>query len=183
LKRSDGMIPPESLTDLPDRELWRRSRVTDATEDDAARFLDLAGFADGLLDPDERERVAASLAHDPVGAADVAAAQALAGASITIDPLSERAVARACALAASAEAGDNVVRFAARPRPRFSLPGAARWSSLAAAVVLASWLGFRLGMDVSSAFAVPGQSDDSVLNELFDPTVSLLHDLTEDTQT
>ena len=46
---------------LSDAALWRRSRTVDMSEDAAEteRYLDLAGFADGRLDPDDRERVAA----------------------------------------------------------------------------------------------------------------------------
>ena len=62
-----------------DAALWRRSRAIDMVEDEAERYLDLAGYADGRLDPDDRERVAEWLATDPVAAGDVAAARAPAG--------------------------------------------------------------------------------------------------------
>ena len=66
----------EELSDWSsDRALWRRSCLTDAPEDEASRFLDLAAFADGLLEPDERDRIAALLAGDPVATDDVAAAR------------------------------------------------------------------------------------------------------------
>jgi len=45
-----------------DRALWQKCRTTDAPEDEALRFLDLAAFADRLLDVEEQERVAAWLA-------------------------------------------------------------------------------------------------------------------------
>ena len=61
----------------PDRALWRRSCRTEAPEDDVARFLDLAAFADGLLEPDEHERVAALLTGDPVVSEDIAAARTI----------------------------------------------------------------------------------------------------------
>ena len=48
-----------------DRLLWQRSRTTDAPEDETGRFLDLAAFADGLLDEEERDRVAAGGIIDP----------------------------------------------------------------------------------------------------------------------
>jgi len=44
------------------RALWQRSCRTDAPEDEAARLLDLAAFADGRLETDERDRVAAMVA-------------------------------------------------------------------------------------------------------------------------
>ncbi len=62
---------PEQGPNPVDRRLWQRCRMMDADEDEAARFLDLAAFADGLLDIEERERVAALLAADPEAAADV----------------------------------------------------------------------------------------------------------------
>jgi len=37
-----------------DRRLWQRCRVADAPVDEAGRFLDLAAFADGLIDVDEQ---------------------------------------------------------------------------------------------------------------------------------
>jgi len=74
MMQSEGPNPAE------DRRLWQRCRTMDAGEDEAARFLDLAAYADGLLDIEERERVAALLAGDPQAAADVRAAQALADA-------------------------------------------------------------------------------------------------------
>ena len=57
----------EEREELPDwssdRALWRRSCLTDVTEDEASRFLNLAAFAGGLLEPDEHDRVAALLAE------------------------------------------------------------------------------------------------------------------------
>jgi anti-sigma factor RsiW len=168
---------------MPERELWRRSLATDAVEDEAARCLDLAGFADGLLDPDERERVAEWLARDPDAAADVAAARALAVAAAQDSP-PERVVVRARALVggdAGAAGTDNVLPF--RPRP--GVPGAARWAaqwgSLAAAVVIAGWLGFTLGMDTSRAF--PGGAGDDTVDELIDLSAGLMRDLTDGSRT
>src|SRR5258708_24506873 len=66
-------LPPGT----PDRTLWRRSRVIDASRTETERLLDLAGFVDGRLDDDERERVAALIAANPPAAADSAAARVL----------------------------------------------------------------------------------------------------------
>ena len=46
---------------LPDAALWRHSLATDMAEDETGRYLDLAGFADGRLDPDDHERIAERL--------------------------------------------------------------------------------------------------------------------------
>lgn len=184
MKQSDATIPPESLPNLTDRELWQRSRTVDMAEDDPEHFLDLAGFADGRLDPDDQERVAEWLARDPAEAADVAAARALSAADSPGDALPEAILARAGGLVdPSYSATDNVVPFAPRRGRGPSLPELARWGSLAAAVVLASWLGFTMGMDMSGSLAIGNRnSDDGGLNELFDPATRLVRDLIENNQ-
>ena len=180
MNQSDETIPPESLASPTDRELWQRSRAVEMAEDDAEHFLDLAGFADRLLDADDQERVAEWLARDPAEAADVAAARALGAADSLGDSLPEAVFARAAALAgADSAATDNIVRFAPRRGIGAWLPELARWGSLAAAIVLASWLGFTMGMDMSGALAGSRNSDDGGFNELFDPTTRLVRDLTD----
>ena len=173
-----GREPP---ADLPERELWRRSRVTETVEDEAERCLDLAGFADRLLDPDERERVAERLARDPDAAADVAAARALARGAVYASP-PEAVVARARALVGGDAGADNVLPFRPRPGGRAMARWAAQWGSLAAAVVIAGWLGFTLGMDTSHAFG-PGRAGDDVLDELIDVSAGLMRDLTDGSRT
>jgi anti-sigma factor RsiW len=161
-----------------DRALWRRSCLTDATEDEVSRFLDLAAFADGLLEPDESDRIAALLAADPVARDDVAAAR---HGTVPEGPPGtlERIVARACAILPS-EPASRVVAFTLRPRRRRILQGVAQWGSLAAAMVLASWLGFAMGTDTSRALTAPVTSNDaSFLPELFDPGSGFVHDLGE----
>jgi hypothetical protein len=183
-EREEGQGP---MADGLDRALWLRCRQTEAPEDEAARLLDLAAFADGTLDTDEAERVAALLADDPDAAADVAAARAL---TATATPAAfDRIVGRAAALAPPA-AGRRVVPFALGRRRRPLLPQAAQWASLAAAVVLASWLGFAMGndfsLDYSDSQMAPSAGDEAgtYLPELLDPsTGGLLHDFAEDLQT
>jgi anti-sigma factor RsiW len=164
-----------------DRDLWLRSRVTDAPADEAARLLDIAGFADGLLDADERDRVAALLAADPLAAADAAAAHALGAGRHERPAGFERIVARACALVPDLHlAGARVIAFTPRPRHRRVLHGLAQWGSLAAAILVASWLGFSMGSDTSLALSQPGlSSDTSLMPELFDPGTSFLRDFGE----
>src|SRR5205814_10302202 len=91
------MMHSEGPNSAEDRRLWQRCRTMDAEEDEAARFLDLAAYADGLLDIEERERVAALLAADPQAAADVRAAQELADAELPSAGL-ERIGARVIAI-------------------------------------------------------------------------------------
>ena len=173
--------------ELPDwssnRALWRRSCLTDATEDEVSRFLDLAAFADGLLEPDESDRITALLAANPVTKDDVAAAR---GSGVGPDELPEtleRIVARAGAILPS-EPTSRVVAFTPPPRRRRILHGVAQWGSLAAAMVLASWLGFAMGSDASRALSAPVPSSDaSFLPELFDPGSGFLRDLGEGLRT
>ncbi len=63
-----GREPP---SDVSDQQLWRQSCTIDVAEDEAERYLDLAGFADGLLDPDEHERIAERIDRDADAAADI----------------------------------------------------------------------------------------------------------------
>lgn len=168
-----------------DRDLWQRSRITDMPEDEAARFLDIAAFADGRLDPDERERVAALLADDPAAAADVAAAQALARGIDEAPSGLDRIVARAVAISPDELApSGRVIAFARHPRGRRILHGLTQWGSLAAAIAVASWLGFAMGSDTSLALSQPRQSSDaSLLPELLDPGPGFLRDLGEGLRT
>jgi anti-sigma factor RsiW len=152
-----------------DAALWRRSRLTDAADDEGARFLDLAAFAEGRLDSDEAERVAAWLADDPELAADVAAARNPATA-----PIEPAVIARAVALVPAGETAANVVPFV-RIRPRLIAHPAMRWGSLAAALLLASWLGFALGSDASLALGPSAQpGDEGYFSEWLDPTAGTL---------
>jgi Spy/CpxP family protein refolding chaperone len=146
----------EPPSGLPDRALWQRSRAVETSEDEAERLLDLAGFVDARLDDDERERVAARLALDTDAAADVAAARELA--AIAALPAPAAVVMRATALV-----GGEIIAF--RPRHRVAVVWqGAGWGSLAAAIVLASWIGFDLGSTASAAFANMGRGDDVSLS-------------------
>jgi len=176
-------IAPSGLTDPA---LWRASCSTDIAEDEAERYLDLAGYADGSLDPDDRERVAEWLAADPVAAGDIAAARRLAASAAGLEPIAGRAIARACALVdGGAAPGGIVVPFAPRYRSRPTLHRMAGWGSLVAAMAVASWLGFTLGVDTSRSFVQIQQAGDNggFLQELLDPATDPARDVTEDAQT
>jgi anti-sigma factor RsiW len=166
-----------------DRRLWQRCRITDAPEDEAGRFLDLAAFAEGLLDADERERVAALLAADPEAAADVGAARALDPSDRSSAEL-ERVIARACAILPDADpARSRVIPFPGWRSRRFA-HAFAQWGSVAAAIAVASWLGFAMGSDASLALSEPRQPGDaSFLPELFDQATGFLRDLGEGLRT
>lgn len=167
---------------LAGRALWRRSRIADAPEDEEGRLLDLAGFADRLLDPEEHDRVAALLAADPAAAADVAAARALARGIVPPTGI-EQVVARAVSLdpATNAKPGRVLAFGGAMPGGLFR--GVAQWASLAAAVALACWLGFAMGSGASSALSRQHIGDGAFLPELFDPGSGFLRDSGEDSRT
>ncbi|TMJ69192.1 MAG: hypothetical protein E6G83_03295 [Alphaproteobacteria bacterium] len=177
------MMHSEGPNSAEDRRLWQRCRTIDAEDDEAARFLDLAAYADGLLDIEERERIAALLAADPQATADVRAAQALANAELPSAGL-ERIVARASAIAPDTESVSGKVVPLAPRRGRRLLQITAQWGSLAAAIALAGWLGFAMGSDTSLALRDTRQpSAAGLLPELFDPGTVLLRDLGEGLRT
>ena len=155
----------------------------DAPEDEAARLLDLAAYADDRLDVEERERVAALLADDQEASADVRAARALAG----VEPASaglEQIIARAVAILPDVGVGPaSVIPFTPRPGRR-AIEVFAEWGSVAAALALASWLGFAMGSDTSRALVGPQPTNDTtLLPELFDPAPGFLRDLGEGVRT
>jgi anti-sigma factor RsiW len=164
---------------IADRMLWQRSRMTDAAEDECARFLDMAALAEGRLDPDERERVAEWLQSRPDAAGDIAAARALASGA-PYETLSEKAVARARAImdGTGPSRRSSVVAF--RPRvDRRPVLAVAQWGSLAAALVVAGWLGFTLGMDTTGLMTRNGAGpDDGIAQELFGSSPGFFRDLT-----
>ena len=170
---------------LPEAALWRRMRLTDAAQDDAERYLDLAGFADGLLDPDDRERVAEWLAGDPVAAGDVAAARALARTAAGLPATPEAIAVRAAALLRDSAARPGaVIPFLTRRPSWLLLHRWAGWGSLVAAMVVASWLGFTLGANTSLTLTQAGQAgEDGFLHDLLDPSTAFMRDPTGGTRT
>ena len=168
-----------------ERELWRRSVGAVIAEDEAQRFLDLAGFADGRLDPDEHERVAERLARDPDAAADVAAARSILARDLSSGVAPAQFIARARALVEEKSASSGwVIPFPRRYRPQPTVPGVARWAGLAAALVVASWLGFDLGSSTSAAFGPIAQPpEDSLVRDMLEPSTGFVRDLTEGLRT
>lgn len=166
-----------------ERHLWQRCRQTDAPEDEAARFLDLAAFAEGSLDVDERDRVAAWLADDREASADVSAARVLGHYDGPPEEV-ERVIARACAISPEILPTGGRVVVLAQWKKRRLVQDFAQWGSIAAAVALASWLGFSMGSDTSRALTAPQPpSETSFLPDLFDPAPAFLRDLGEGLRT
>jgi anti-sigma factor RsiW len=166
-----------------DKALWRRSIITDADDDETAGFLDLAGFADDRLDADDRERIEEWLARDPAAAADVAAARSNVVGAESFAPVPEAVVTRACAIASDAARLGDVIAFPPRREPA-RLRGMAQWGSLAAAVAVAAWLGFTLGIDTSRALVLNEQpAAAGFINDLLDAQTGLVGDPAEAPQT
>jgi hypothetical protein len=165
-----------------DRRLWQGCRDADAPQDELGRFLDLAAVADGLLVDEDRDRVTALLEADPDAAADVQTARELRVESPDKAEL-ERIITRACRIPLDPSAArDRVVTLA--PRRRRVVYDVAQWGSLAAALALASWLGFSLGTDASLALTQSRQpSEAGFLPEIFDPAPGILRDLGEGLRT
>ncbi len=163
-----------------DRQVWRRSQEIEAPADEAERLLDLAAFADNRLDDDDAARVAALLANDAAADDDVAAARLISDAIMeAADPA---VIARAAALVAGERGEADIIVFPARPPVR-SWFSAARWSGLAAAMVLAGWLGFNLGSGLPGVTPSVHATDEASAGELLDPIPTLiLRDFTENSQ-
>jgi anti-sigma factor RsiW len=171
----------EDMDDPADRGLWRRSRMAETAREEADHLLDLAAFAEGRLEDEERERIEAILAADPGAAADVEAARALAASEAADPPALDRMIARATALIP--EQAGRVIAFP-RPIAQRIVQQFARWGSLAAAIALASWLGFAMGSDAWQAISEPGAAgSDGIFNEFLDPSVGILRDLGEGQRT
>lgn len=175
----------ESSPNLSDKAIWQYCRAAEAEPDEAERMLDLAGFVDARLDPDEHDRVAALLMADIEAAGDIAATRALAAAPHPA--ANEAVVARAAALVTAAPAPalsrGQVVPFRPRPRPVQSLFTVARWGTLAAAVAVACWLGFALGSDASVALSQINQSnDENFMGDLVDPSGGVLRSISDGLQ-
>jgi hypothetical protein len=163
---------------MSDRAVWQRCCRTDAPEDEPLRLLDLAAFAEGGMDPDDLDRIAALVKLDPIAAADIAAARALADNPGQNSAAIDRIVARASELhSADPSRHGDVIPFPGASR-RILLHGLAQWGSLAAAVAMAAWLGFAMGSDASLAFSrsTPGGEDAAAI-ELFDPATGFLQDM------
>jgi anti-sigma factor RsiW len=180
---TSGPSTPGTSDGTSDRAIWERSRETEAAAEETERFLDIAGFVDHRLDEDERERVAALIAHDPLAAADAAAARALMAAPMPSisGGMIDRAVALVDAVGAAdvVETTGEVVAFPQRRDRSHGWLGAAGWSSLAAGILLASWLGFNLGRDLPGVTTVSRPYDDTAAGELLDPAPLLPRDATD----
>jgi hypothetical protein len=189
------MSPIENRVEEPARSeacrrLWQRCQGLVPSPDETERFLDLAGLVDGTIeDEDECARVGALVTADPVARSDIAAARGLASGGIAMTGGLERIVERATALVADAGTADRIVVLGPPPRRARLLRGAARWTGLAAAIAVTSWLGFTMGSDASLSLgtAPPVQpqqiSEEGFLPELLDPSTGFLRDFGEGQQT
>lgn len=158
---------------MPDAEIWRRSCEMPAPEDEAERFMVLAAFAEGQSDEDDQALAGEWLAREPGLADDVANAGAVVAA-----PLPAAVLARAAALVA--DQPGNVIAFRPRRHAVRMIGEWTGWGSLVAAMAVASWLGFTLGVDTTRSLTSIGQSnDDGFLREMVDPSPGFMRDLSE----
>jgi hypothetical protein len=162
------------------RTLWQRCRIAETVESESERFLDLAALADGILDDEEHDRIAARVAGDPVAMADVAAARALSTGGIAMPGGIEPIIKRAIVIVEPASELSRKIPVSPVPSRRHFLHGVAQWGSLAAAIAFTSWLGFAMGSSVSQTLTQPGQStqtsDENFMPELLDPSTGFLRD-------
>lgn len=183
-EKGDGGQMPSS-----DYNLWRICREIDAPDDEAARLLDLAAFADGTLDEDDRDRVAAWIDGKAEIMGDIAAARALTAAAVGTAPAA--IVERAGAAYSEGFPGTaEIVAFppfrARADRPAANWRNVAHWGSLAAAVLVAGWLGFNLGIETWNDYNQINQTNqitDDQLHELLDPSAGFMRDLTDAART
>jgi hypothetical protein len=152
------------LGDSEERALWRQWATTQrGTESLAPDALALAAYAEGRLSEAEAEPIERWLAAHPESLnqvfADIAAAR---GASDAVMPLVNAAImAKARALIPGSI--DNVVPLR-RPTPAWR--NALAWSSIAASLIAASFVGFTMGSDayqhIARADAAEAAATDSL---------------------
>ena len=133
--------------------------------------------------------MAALLADDPVALTDVAAARASRRRHRATDGPQPHRSSAPVASSTTPPPTRQVIPFRADAGETSSLQGIAGWGSLVAAIAVASWLGFTIGIDTSLSFNQPAQtniqakSDDSFLPELLDPATGFMRDLRGGSQT
>ena len=91
----------------------------------------------------------------------------------------EQIVLRATALVHKSRPEDVLIAF---PGPQPAIRpwyGAVTWSGLAAAIVIAGWLGFDLGRGLPSATQFGRPTDETAAISPFDPTALMLRDFTD----
>ncbi|MBV9828568.1 MAG: hypothetical protein JO001_23310 [Alphaproteobacteria bacterium] len=174
-------LPQAAAPDRSDGEIWRLSRARETDDIEAERFLTLAAAADQRLDEEDQALVAEWLAHDAFLHSDIAAAGAAADGSGEAVP--ETILTRAIALVPEKQDG-NVIALQPRLRTMRALGEWAGWGSFVAAMAVASWLGFTLGVDTSRSLSPTEQSaEGDGLHELLDPSSNFLRELNDGAQT
>lgn len=151
-----------------DRGLWQRWRHLAASEVPAPNALTLAAYAEGRLSEEEAESVENWLATYPEALTEVLAARAVPQ-SPEIAP--ERLIEAASALVPE-KLGENVVLLR---RPAHGAPqwrNAIAWSSVAASLIAASFVGFSLGSDAYQKLS-PSQSGESAYADALEVSPSL----------
>jgi hypothetical protein len=96
------------------------------------------------------------------------------------EPAPDHIVQRAAALVPGSA---DIIPFAAGRRSTRVVAGWTGWGSLVAAMAVASWLGFTLGVDTTRSWLEVRQGDDGFLREMLDPSAGFMRDLSDGSQT
>ena len=157
-----------------DKALWQRWRtLAPAAAGEPPDALTLAAYVEGRLGPTELEAVEDWLSADPDLAADMAIARRAAFGSL--HETADSVIARASALLPPESAQVLIMR----PTARLSRwRGMARWSAMAASILVVSAIGFALGNDAYMSLA--GTQPAAFGQELLDPSSGLFSSFEED---
>jgi len=164
----------EPVDSPDDKALWQRwRRLAPAAAGEPPDALTLAAYVEGRLGPAEIEAVEDWLSADPDLATDLAIArQATFG---SLHEAADGVIARASALVRPESA--QIVMM--RPTVRLSRwRGMARWSAMAASILIVSAIGFALGNDAYMSLA--GTQPAAFGQELLDPSSGLFSGFEED---
>jgi len=150
-----------------DRGIWRRWLAGNTRAAAAPDALTVAAYAEGRLSEAQAEPIEAWLAVHPDALAELVAARTLPQRP---EHAVERMIARASALVDGDPAfAENVMPFR---RPVAPWRNALAWSSVAASLAAASFVGFVMGSDVYRNLS-PTLSSDSGYAETFEAAPSL----------
>jgi anti-sigma factor RsiW len=119
------------------RALWQRYRQGPPAAVAEPDLMELAAYADGLLDPAASAAVEAWLALHPEALADIAAARDLATGEIAALPAPLPVI--------------RAARGLVTPPPAPLWRRAANWSSVAAAAMVVAVIGFQVGIATATS--------------------------------
>jgi hypothetical protein len=168
---------PGPLDRQDDAAVWRRWRSASAmgvapSEPDA---LALAAYAEGRLTETDAEAIEDWLALNPAAIEDVLLARRAEEGPVPVAP--EAIMTRAAALVGERSA--QVLAFRRLTPSRRSWSSAARWSAMAASILVACFVGVAMG-DATYAVLASGST---LGQDLIDPPMGFLSTFDEDSST